>query len=114
MRGWRRNLAFCLQRLPDEGRTRPPPRPVSTGAARGEEGGPSAGLIGGRPLGAPRGRRGADGGLLPRRGRGAPEAPSPKGHRRTCGLERSWAGGGGHSGRLRGACGGGTGARATA
>ena len=58
MRGWRRNLAFCLQRLPDEGRTRPPPRPVSTGAARGEEGGPSAGLIGGRPLGVPAGGEG--------------------------------------------------------
>ena len=61
MRGWRRNLALCLQRLPDEGRTRPPPRPVSTGAAkreaRGAEGGPSAGLTAGVRWGS-RGRRG--------------------------------------------------------
>lgn len=42
MRGWRRNLALCLQRLPDEGMTRP--RPVSTRAARGREGGPSGKL----------------------------------------------------------------------
>lgn len=34
MRGWRRNLAFCLQRLPDEGRTQRLLKPVSTGAGR--------------------------------------------------------------------------------
>lgn len=34
MRSWRRNLALCLQRLPDEGRTRRLSRPGSCRAAR--------------------------------------------------------------------------------
>lgn len=58
MRGWRRNLALCLQRLPDEGRKRPLPGPASTGAARGAEGGPSAKLAGGTGRGSPREAKG--------------------------------------------------------
>lgn len=112
MRGWRRNLAFCLQRLPDEGRTRPPPRPVSTGAARGEEGGPSAGLIGGRPLGVPAGGEGRTAVCFP----GAGGKRLKRRARRVTAGHAAWsaAGPGGHSGRLHRARGGGTGARATA
>ncbi|XP_022354259.1 uncharacterized protein LOC111144311 [Enhydra lutris kenyoni] len=82
MRGWRRNLALCLQRLPDEGRTRPLPTPVSTGAARGTEGGPSAKLAGrgGAPAEGLRRRRRAGG-----RVRGAELAGSPQDTR--CGAE---------------------------
>lgn len=81
MRGWRRNLALCLQRLPDEGRTRPLPRPVSTGAGRG---GRTQ-----RRAGRGRSRRVSAGG----EGRAAAsEARSLQGHRRTRGAERSPAG----------------------
>lgn len=109
MRSWRRNLALCLQRLPDEGRTRPLPTPVSTRAARGAEGGPSARLAGGARRGSLPEAKG-DGRLPPRRGRGAPRSGELEGV--TVGLAVRSAPGRGKPGRgLHEARGGGLGRR---